>query len=202
MQIQYLEIANFRKLLSVRIDLASTTTLLVGANNSGKSSAMLALRKFLLSKASAFRLQDLTLAHLTTINAIGAEWEEADETFEIPAANHWTHWLPTLDLWVEASQGELHYIKDLIPNFAWKGGCVGMRFRLEPKDMAKLFTDYRKERNRVKTLLQEILSKTEEGKTPPTLSLWPQSLHDYLNRRLGAMFTIRWYRLDPAQLCV
>ncbi|AXA68172.1 AAA family ATPase [Pseudomonas oryzihabitans] len=201
MQIQYLEIANFRKLLSVRIDLASTTTLLVGANNSGKSSAMLALRKFLVSKSRAFRLQDLTLAHLTTINAIGVEWEEADETFEIPAANEWKDWLPTLDLWVEASKGELHYIKDLIPNFAWKGGCVGMRFRLEPMEMAKLVTDYRKERNRVKTLLQEISKKTEKGKTPPTLSLWPQSLHDYLNRRLGDMFTIRWYRLDPARLC-
>nr|WP_320110095.1 AAA family ATPase [Pseudomonas sp. B21-053] len=43
MQIQHLEIANFRKLLSVRIDLAAETTLLVVANNSGKSSAMLAL---------------------------------------------------------------------------------------------------------------------------------------------------------------
>lgn len=200
MQIQYLEIANFRKLLSVRIDLASTTTLLVGANNSGKSSAMLALRKFLLSKASAFRLQDLTLCHLSTIDAIGAEWEAADEGFEVPGANDWARWLPTLDLWVEASQGELHHIRDLIPNFAWKGGHVGMRFRLEPKDMGKIFTDYRKERARVKLLQQEILKKSAEGKEPPALPLWPQSLHDYLNRRLGTMFTICWYRLDPNQL--
>lgn len=200
MQIQYLEIANFRKLLSVRIDLASTTSLLVGANNSGKSSAMLALRKFLLSKATVFRLQDLTLSHLAVIDAIGADWEASDETLETPTANEWSHWLPTLDLWVEASQGELHYIRDLIPNFAWKGGHVGMRFRLEPKDMAKLFTDYRKERTRVKMLQQEIAKQTEEGKTPPTLPLWPQSLHDYLNRRLGAMFTVCWYRLDPSKL--
>jgi predicted ATP-dependent endonuclease of OLD family len=200
MQIQYLEIASFRKLLSVRIDLANTTTLLVGANNSGKSSAMLALRKFLLSKAIAFRLQDMTLSHLRTIDAIGVDWEAADESLEAPAANEWAHWLPTLDLWVEASQGELHHIRDLIPNFAWKGGHVGMRFRLEPKDMTKLFTDYRKERKRVKLLLEEIEKQTEVGKTPLTLPLWPQSLHDYLNRRLGTMFAIRWYRLDPAQL--
>lgn len=200
MQIQHLEIANFRKLLSVRIDLASTTTLMVGANNSGKSSAMLALRKFLLSKATAFRLQDLTLSHLRTIDAIGVDWEADDESLEAPAANEWAHWLPTLDLWVEASQGELHHIRDLIPNFAWKGGHVGMRFRLEPKDMAKLFTDYRKERKRVKLLQEEIEKQAEVGKTPLTLQLWPQSLHDYLNRRLGTMFAIRWYRLDPTQL--
>ena len=161
---------------------------------------MLALRKFLLSKATAFRLQDLTLSHLRTIDAIGVDWEADDESLEAPAANEWAHWLPTLDLWVEASQGELHHIRDLIPNFAWKGGHVGMRFRLEPKDMAKLFTDYRKERKRVKLLQEEIEKQAEVGKTPLTLQLWPQSLHDYLNRRLGTMFAIRWYRLDPTQL--
>ncbi len=57
MQIRHLEVANFRKLLSVRIDLSAETTLLVGANNSGKSSAMLALRKFFSGKASGFKLQ-------------------------------------------------------------------------------------------------------------------------------------------------
>ncbi|QXW42694.1 AAA family ATPase [Pseudomonas amygdali] len=200
MNIQHLEVANFRKLLSVRIDLARSTTLLVGANNSGKSSAMLALRKFLLSKASAFRLQDLTLSHLAAIDSIGQAWEAAGDDFEIPAPNDWAQWLPTLDIWVEAAEGELHFIRDLIPNFAWKGGRVGMRFRLEPKNMPGLFTDYRKERSRVKQLQQEILNQTKPDQSPPTLPLWPQSLHDYLNRRLGTTFTVRWYRLDPNQL--
>ncbi|MXR29395.1 AAA family ATPase [Pseudomonas sp. FP1154] len=200
MQIQHLEIANFRKLLSVRIDLASETTLLVGANNSGKSSAMLALRKFLLSKASVFRLQDLTLSHLATIDSIGEAWEGADSSFPIPVANDWADWLPTLDVWLEASQGELHHIRDLIPNFTWKGGHVGMRFRLEPDEMTTLFVDYRKERERVKLLQQEIQKQAAQGTEPPSLPLWPQSLHDYLNRRIGRTFKIRWYRLDPGQL--
>ncbi|MCC8628519.1 AAA family ATPase [Xanthomonas vesicatoria] len=49
MKIRHIEIANFRKLQAVRVDLTDDTTLLVGANNSGKSSAMLALRRFLVS---------------------------------------------------------------------------------------------------------------------------------------------------------
>ncbi len=197
MHIQHLEIANFRKLLSVRIDLAAEKTLLVGANNSGKSSAMLALRRFLVSKASAFRLQDLTLSHLVTIEAIGQAWEAAGA---IPLANDWAEWLPTLDIWISAEQGELHHIRDLIPNFAWRGGLVGMRFRLEPEDMEDLYVDYRKQRERVEILKTEIQRLAAEGEDPPHLPLWPQSLHDYLNRRLGKMFKVRWYRLDPAQL--
>lgn len=199
MRIQHLEIANFRKLKSVRIDLASETTLLVGANNSGKSSAMLALRKFLV-KPTTFRLQDLTLCHIATLDAIGREWEQAADGFAIPEANAWADWLPTLDVWIQAAQGELHHIRDLIPNFSWSGGMVGMRFRLEPDDLPTLYTDYRKERARVATLLQEIENQAEQGQRRPTLQLWPQSLHDYLNRRLVKSFKVRWYRLNPDML--
>lgn len=197
MRIQHLEISNFRKLLSVRIDFANETTLLVGANNSGKSSAMLALRRFLLSKASAFQLQDLTLCHLAKLDEIGKEWENPTASYEIPTAKDWADWLPSLDIWVSADQGEFHFIRDLIPSFAWRGGLVGMRFRLEPDDMNTLYTDYRKERARVAEL-EDALGREDPPGSP--LTLWPQSLHDYLNRRLGDKFKVRWYRLDPQQL--
>ncbi|QJP95388.1 AAA family ATPase [Pseudomonas fluorescens] len=197
MRIQHVEISNFRKLLSVRIDFANETTLLVGANNSGKSSAMLALRRFLVSKASTFRLQDLTLCHLAKLDEIGKVWEKPPANFEIPTANEWADWLPTLDIWVSADQGEFHFIRDLIPSFAWRGGLVGMRFLLEPDDMNVLYTDYRKERARVAELEDAIGKEDPPGKP---LKLWPQSLHDYLNRRLGSKFKVRWYRLDPEQL--
>lgn len=197
MRIQHVEISNFRKLLSVRIDFANETTLLVGANNSGKSSAMLALRRFLISKASAFRLQDLTLCHLAKLDEIGKEWENPPADFEIPAAKDWADWLPSLDIWVSADQGEFHFIRDLIPSFEWRGGLVGMRFLLEPEDMSTLYSDYRKERARVAEL-EDALGKEDPPGSP--LTLWPQSLHDYLNRRLGDKFKIRWYRLDPKQL--
>lgn len=198
MQIRHLEIANFRKLLSVRVDLSSKTTLLVGANNSGKSSAMLALRRFLVSKASAFRILDLTLSHFPTIDEIGRDWEKATASSALPNAGDWAKWLPMLDIWVSAQQGELHYLRDLIPNFAWKGGLVGMRFRLEPKDIGTLYTDYRSERARVESLEAEIARAGEIGNKP--LRLWPANLTDYLNRRLATFFTVRWYRLDPGLL--
>ena len=47
MNISFVEIQNFRKLKSCRIELASQETILVGANNSGKTSAMDAMILFL-----------------------------------------------------------------------------------------------------------------------------------------------------------
>ncbi|KRP47869.1 Predicted ATP-dependent endonuclease of the OLD family, contains P-loop ATPase and TOPRIM domains [Pseudomonas libanensis] len=218
MQIKYLEIANFRKLHSIRIDLSAETTLLVGANNSGKSSSMLALRKFLGGKASAIRLQDLTLCHFDRIDEIGHSWEMASPGDLLPTANDWDDWLPHLDIWISAESGEYHYVRDLIPNFEWDGGLVGMRFRLEPEDVAEVFMDYRKQRERVQELIA-VLAADADAKIPHddnpqsrnadsgdsrqhpvSLSLWPQNLTDYFSRRLGKLFKIRPYRLDPGKL--
>lgn len=198
MQIHHLEISNFRKLLSVRLDLTEKTTLLVGANNSGKSSAMLALRRFLVSKPGAFRSLDFTLSHFATIDQIGQAWEQASGADPVPASGDWDLMLPMLDIWISGKQGELHHLRDLIPNFAWKGGLVGMRFRLEPKDTEALYKDYRVERERVGLLAAEAAKSRKVG--AKQLTLWPVSLTDYLNRRLGAHFTVRWYRLNPALL--
>jgi predicted ATP-dependent endonuclease of OLD family len=198
MQIHHLEIANFRKLLSVRIDLSEKTTLLVGANNSGKSSAMLALRRFLVAKENSFRSLDFTLSHFATIDQMGRDWEKALPADPIPDMGEWDTLLPTLDIWISAGKGEMHHLRDLIPTFAWKGGLVGMRFRLEPKELAELYKDYRTERSRVTALVAEAAKTGKIG--DKQLTLWPISLTDYLTRRLNIHFTVRWYRLDPALL--
>lgn len=198
MQIHHLEIANFRKLLRVRVDLADKTTLLVGANNSGKSSAMLALRRFLVSKPSSFRSLDFTLSHFAAIDAMGQAWEQAADVDPVPATSDWDPLLPTLDIWISAKEGEVHYLRDLIPSFAWKSGLVGMRFRLQPKEIDALYKGYRAERVRVVSLSAEAAKTAKPGSKQ--LTLWPISLTDYLNRRLSAHFTVCWYRLDPALL--
>ncbi|WP_043090309.1 AAA family ATPase [Xanthomonas sp. SHU 166] len=196
MKIRHIEIANFRKLQAVRVDLTDDTTLLVGANNSGKSSAMLALRRFLVSHKSTFRLLDFTLCHFPTIDAMGKAWEAAPAGSQPPVVDPWMAMVPMLDLWLSAKNGELHFVKDLIPSFSWRSGLVGVRFRLEPKDIIALYNDFRSERERVHALEAE--AAKDAGKA--ALTLWPKDLTDFLTRRLGAHFEMRWYRLDPAKL--
>lgn len=76
MQIKFIEIQNFRKLKHVRIELAEKTTLFVGANNSGKTAAMVALRYFLVNP-SFFHINDFTLSNWERINKIGDAWENS-----------------------------------------------------------------------------------------------------------------------------
>jgi len=84
--IEFVEIANFRKLLSARVDLSTTTTLFVGANNSGKTSAMLAMRRFLSPRRCPFEIHDLTLCHWPNLITLGESWiaaRDADEVVDL-----------------------------------------------------------------------------------------------------------------------
>jgi predicted ATP-dependent endonuclease of OLD family len=205
MHIAYVEIANFRKLLSVRIDLSKETTLFVGANNSGKTSAILAMRKFLVDKGKRFRTQDFTLSHWNAINAIGKSWEDAADN-ELPAlsAANWEPLLPALDLWLKVENGELHHVSELLPTLDWAGGMLGVRMRLEPKDMEALYREYRMAIRDVRAI-HEAAAKAKpagegEAGTSKKLTLWPVSLIDFLGRKLSQHIVMRAYRLDPTKL--
>ncbi|MGM4953469.1 AAA family ATPase [Bradyrhizobium barranii] len=67
MHIDSVEIANFRKLRSTRVSFARDKTVFVGANNSGKTSAMVALRYFLVAhERSSFTLNDFKFPYPST----------------------------------------------------------------------------------------------------------------------------------------
>ncbi len=232
MHIKHVEVANFRKLQSVRIDFAEEKTIFVGANNSGKTSAMVALRKFLVDSTD-FSINDFTLPHWATIDAEAASWEAASKAGEaIPAAD-WSKTLPHLDIWLKVSNSELHYVQKLLPTLDFAGGVLGVRLRLEPKDQAALQREYLKARAEiaatlaVKVTVDAVIDpspaavavvpvKPEDPMTDanpavgvemtPTeskafvVSLWPQSMTHFIERKIRSMFGVRAYLLDPAKL--
>jgi len=110
MLLAHIEITNFRKLLSVRVDLADQTTLFVGANNSGKTSAMLAMRRFLIPRQRQFQTHDITLLHWPALNKISADWSAARVAGDPPdlSVGAWTSHLPAMDIWLRVSPTELH----------------------------------------------------------------------------------------------
>jgi predicted ATP-dependent endonuclease of OLD family len=197
MQIQFVEINNFRKLLAVHIDLTDSTTLLVGANNSGKTSAMLALRHFLVD-GGRFSTHDFTLSNWQAINALGHSWMEmAGKDEGAPAAADWTGLLPSMDVWLNVADDEIHYVRTILPTLAWKSGLIGVRMQLEPKDLQALYTDF------ITTTTAAMDTKAaaaaQAGQDDISVSLWPSSMIDFLDRRLRQHFTIKGYVLDPAK---
>ncbi len=139
MKISSIYIQNFRKLQQCRIDFSEKTTLFVGAKNSGKTSAMDVLGKFLAGRSLVFN--DLTISNRTLINAIGEEWVNKESKMPDDLMK-WDHLLPMMDVWLEVERNEIHYVASIIPILKWRGGEIGIRLAFQPKDVSKLFTEY------------------------------------------------------------
>lgn len=210
MHIEFVEIANFRKLLSTRVDLSATTTLFVGANNSGKTSAMLAMRRFLSPRRCPFEIYDFTLCHWPAIIALGESWIAARDSGNVVdlVVAPWVSVLPTLDLWLHVETGEMHHVRDLIPTLDWEGGRLGVRLRYEPKDLDQLYKDFMgavSDAEAMRAAAMATAAATEHPETdlppdPAKLKIWPENLLDFLSKRLSTHFAIRAYSLDPAKL--
>lgn len=200
MRIAYVEIANFRKLLAVRIDLSDETTLLVGANNSGKTSAMLVLRYFLFpSGATKFCMNDFTLCHFSKINEIGSAWKNKRQESDASTlqTQDWMTIAPTLDLWLSVDDGELHRVSKLIPTLDWSGGLLGVRLRFQPKDIQGLRKDFLLAVDAVESL--KAAANNGNGKQAYSVKLWPESLTAFLERKLHSHFSVQAYTLDPSK---
>lgn len=188
MRIDFIEIQNFRKLKSCRIDLSEKTSVFVGANNSGKTSAMDALRLFLVKK-KLIRTTDFTLSNWLEINEIGRNWTK-DDDLENKSISIFDlqKYLPSVDVWIQVEEDEIHYVKHLLPTLDWSGGALGVRFRFEPKSTEDLFKEYRASYKKAR--------ETTE-KAGSDLKLWPSSLREFLDRQITKHFEVKAYILDP-----
>jgi len=193
MHISFVDIQNYRRLKEVRVDFSETQSLFVGSNNSGKTSAMDALISFLTDKSTIHTI-DFTITNWTTINSIGEAWESLTEKDEdrLVDIERWRKVLPTLDLWFEVSEKEIHRVSHFLPTLSWRGGSVGLRLSFEPDNVEKLQAEYLEKINAKKETLFAANEKKHKG-----IKLWPANLHDFLDRKLNNHFKIKFYTLNP-----
>lgn len=203
MHIQHVEIGNFRKLQAVRVDFAEQTTVFVGANNSGKTSAMVALRHFLVDRTD-FSINDFTLSHWAKLDAMAIAWE-ASIPGEEGADFNWDEVLPHLDVWLNVPTEDLHYVQKILPSLDWAGAHIGVRLRYEPKDIQALKQEYLAAKLAAASVMGTV-PLSADGTTAAGIlpvegfALWPKSMIDFLSLRLRSSFEVRAYLLDPEKL--
>lgn len=194
--LRYVELCKFRRLGKVGFDLDPKTTILVGANNSGKTSILTAIRSFL-SESPAFGAFDVSMSEWANIRALGNKWETMAENSATAVPNSDINWdeqlrtllssMPTLDLWFDAEAGMFHYVQALLSKLVWKGGAVGVRLRLEPaSDVAslqELAWAYNAARQPVRSMSRDSQA-------------WPIDLMDYWLREPRKLGQVRHYILD------
>lgn len=197
MNIAFVEIQNFRKLKSCRVEIASQETILVGANNSGKTSAMDSMILFLKkSRRKDIATTDFTLSNWIDINRIGVEWVKADDDNKPDLGlEQWLQYLPCIDIWLDANDADIHHVIHLLPTLDWTPNQkLGVRLIFAPKDIEKLYKEYREAYQSARDTEPATLLEDKRK-----LSLWPESMRDFLDKELH--FEVKAYILDPTKCC-
>ncbi len=195
MNIVFVEIQNFRKLKSCRVEIASQETILVGANNSGKTSAMDAMILFLKkSRCKDIATTDFTLSNWSHINQIGEQWVHIDDDMPDLTLGQWLPYLPSIDIWLKANDADIHHIIHLLPTLDWTPDHkLGVRLVFAPIKIEGLYKDFR---DAYKSARDTEPTASSKGRK---LSLWPESMRAFLDRELQRLFEVKAYILDPVQ---
>jgi predicted ATP-dependent endonuclease of OLD family len=96
----------------------------------------------------------------------------------------------TFDLWFDVDDDNLHRVLDLLPGLDWAGEPVGVRMVYAPRDRENLVANYKEARGKA-----EAASGAEESSYKP----WPQTMVEYLTKRLQQEYEIKYFVLDANQ---
>lgn len=132
MQLIKYSLKNFRRLENVTIELESNETIFVGPNNSGKTTAALAFRYFVL-KSNPFSIHEFPACQLDVLNSFGAQEELKDLSF--PNIE--------MELWFSVDpETEYGRIANLLTITSIEHASIGIRISLEVTDIEKMREEY------------------------------------------------------------
>lgn len=170
MKIKSFTLKNYRRLADVTLVLDDKATVLVGANNSGKTSCIGALHTFLKSPDN-LKIRDISKRKWKEIQRLG---EQVEQTFPVSEkmqelSDDLVSSLPSLDIEITAEASEAYKVRDILPDLEWRGGALSVRITYEATDISKLFRDYVDAKDIVSGRKGEV-------------SLWPKDLCDFLEK--------------------
>lgn len=181
MQLKNIAVKNFRLLHDASLLLEKQTTVIVGRNNSGKTSLTEVMNRLLGDSSRTFRLEDFSFAtHQSFWNAFVVAAQGADEP-DVRKA------LPTIEIQLtfgydagEALGTLNEFVIDLDP--ACTEALVVARYTLRDGKVGELFAD---------------LNAPDEKATPDQIELAKAALFKALRDRIPALFGIGFAAVDP-----
>jgi predicted ATP-dependent endonuclease of OLD family len=183
MHLSALRITNFRRLKSVLIDLDKDISILVGSNNSGKTSTAHALQLFVNSaRGENFTIHDFNSECWAVMDAFGEGVADAS----LPRMS--------VDLWFHVDEPDLHRVIDLLPNLEWQGTEVGLRVEFSATDEAGLRLRYLAAKAKAAQNARPATAET------PAYHPSPRKMTEHLSDKvLREEFALRYYVLDRSQ---
>lgn len=206
MFIEKLVVKNYKKLKFVNICLSEKQNLFIGPNNSGKTSAIEVLSKFLTDQKS-FSIYDVTVDNWHNLNCLFNRYytnsvDQKDlETLD-SLYKKMMELLPTMKVIASVEKEELYHVKPLIPYLHTDCKKVAVTYTYEPSNFEELLVDYKKFNQSIESWREKTLT-TLEGDTENLDEIiddhWPKDFKSFLasESRFKKYFTTKYYVSNP-----
>lgn len=186
MKITSFNLRNYRRLANVTLVLGDEKTVLVGANNSGKTSCIGALHTFLKSPEN-LKVRDISKCNWKKIRELGVQIEQEFPSIERmdELSSALVNLLPSLDIEITAKASEAYKVRDILPDLEWCGGALHVRMIYKVRGISQLCREFADARSVVAGYASQV-------------SLWPKDLCDFLEKgkNLGKYFVQQHYILS------
>lgn len=206
MFIEKLNIKNYKKLKNVVICLSQKQNLFIGPNNSGKTSAIEILVKFLTNKRS-FNIYDVTISNWNRLdylfNLYYSKRNQGEQAIELTELySNMMQLLPTLKVTLNVEETELYHVKSLIPYLNTECTRVAVTYTYEPINFEKLILDYKNFQHSVHKWKQYSLESYQvapEDLDEIAEDHWPSNFKSFLatDSRFKKYFMIKAYISNP-----
>ena len=108
----------------------------------------------------------------------------------------WESLVPKMDIWLDVERDEIHYVANIIPTLKWRGGKLGTRLAFLPKDISKLFADYREEyfadiKSWLVESVQKEIEELQRKKTKKTGSKAGEKREEKIKKKMDRLAKIR-----------
>ncbi|QUX95427.1 ATP-dependent endonuclease [Marinomonas sp. CT5] len=169
MKITSFALKNYRRLSDVTLVLGDKKTVLVGANNSGKTSCIGALHTFLKSPEN-LKIRDISKCNWKKIRELGIQLEHGFPSTERmdEISSTLVNLLPSLDIEITAEASEAYKVRDILPHLEWCGGALHVRMIYKVRDLSQLCREFADAR--------AVVAEHDH------VSLWPKDLCDFLEK--------------------
>lgn len=206
MFIEKLDIKNYKKLKSVNICLSEKQNLFIGPNNSGKTSAIEVLAKFLTNQKS-FNIYDVTIDNWHDLNNLFNDYytsilnQTETETLD-SLYRDMMQLLPTMKVVLNVEKEELYHVRELIPYLHSPCKKVAVTYTYEPNNFEELIVDYKNFNQSIDSWRMGTLTKYEEVEEKLDEIIedhWPRDFKSFLSSegRFKKYFTIKHYISNP-----
>jgi energy-coupling factor transporter ATP-binding protein EcfA2 len=191
MRLHSVKIKNFRLLKEVELVLEGQTTLVVGRNNSGKTSLSEVMRRFTSDKSAAFQIQDFsTECHDNFCKAlrarnVGEEEQEVRKLLPYIELRMFFEYDPT-----QAQFGALgEFVIDL--DMECREALVVMRFELTDGAIDRLFDGHSTEEWTDDKRITYFRSLGERIPKLYTVNVWAEDPNDAENRKVSSQAAVK-----------